>query len=77
MDLHTLWYVLLRERNLLVTQSHEARRTGINLSVLGSSTLREYKVRTYTHYRLSWSSAHVASRLSVPQEHGPHQVRDQ
>ncbi|KAI6014860.1 mitochondrial 39-S ribosomal protein L47 (MRP-L47)-domain-containing protein [Pisolithus microcarpus] len=28
-DLHTLWYVLLRERNLLATQREEARRIGI------------------------------------------------
>jgi len=28
-DLHTLWYVLLRERNLLVTQNEEARRLGV------------------------------------------------
>ncbi|OBZ71598.1 54S ribosomal protein L4, mitochondrial [Grifola frondosa] len=27
-DLHTLWYVLLRERNLLATQRAEARRLG-------------------------------------------------
>jgi large subunit ribosomal protein L47 len=28
-DLHTLWYVLLRERNLLATQRHEAGRLNI------------------------------------------------
>ncbi|KAN0087451.1 Mitochondrial 39-S ribosomal protein L47 (MRP-L47) domain containing protein [Tylopilus felleus] len=28
-DLHTLWYVLLRERNLVATQREEARRMGI------------------------------------------------
>ncbi|TFK64622.1 MRP-L47-domain-containing protein [Pluteus cervinus] len=29
-DLHTLWYVVLRERNLLATQKEEARRLGVN-----------------------------------------------
>jgi hypothetical protein len=34
-DLHTLWYVVLRERNLLATQKEEARRMGIqNTSAL-------------------------------------------
>jgi large subunit ribosomal protein L47 len=28
-DLHTLWYVVLRERNLLASQREEARRMGI------------------------------------------------
>ncbi|KAG8754597.1 54S ribosomal protein L4 mitochondrial [Ceratobasidium sp. 428] len=29
-DLHTLWYVLARERNILATQEHEARRMEID-----------------------------------------------
>ncbi|KAG5648427.1 hypothetical protein DXG03_005001 [Asterophora parasitica] len=29
-DLHTLWYILLRERNLLATQKEEARRMGVS-----------------------------------------------
>lgn len=29
-DLHTLWYVGLRERNLLATQKEEARRMGVS-----------------------------------------------
>lgn len=28
-DLHTLWYVVLRERNLLATQKEETRRMGV------------------------------------------------
>ncbi|KAI0927249.1 hypothetical protein AcV5_007836 [Taiwanofungus camphoratus] len=33
-DLHTLWYVLLRERNLLATQNEEARRLQIRRGML-------------------------------------------
>jgi large subunit ribosomal protein L47 len=29
-DLHTLWYVLVRERNLLAAQREEARRIGVS-----------------------------------------------
>ncbi|KAG6376964.1 mitochondrial 39-S ribosomal protein L47 (MRP-L47)-domain-containing protein [Boletus reticuloceps] len=39
-DLHTLWYVLLRERNLLATQREEARRMGIqNSQALAAPTM--------------------------------------
>ncbi|KAI0372161.1 MRP-L47-domain-containing protein [Pilatotrama ljubarskyi] len=34
-DLHTLWYVVLRERNLLATQQAEARRLGATEQALG------------------------------------------
>jgi large subunit ribosomal protein L47 len=34
-DLHTLWYILLRERNLCATQLEEGRRLGILPSDLG------------------------------------------
>ncbi|TFK84109.1 MRP-L47-domain-containing protein [Polyporus arcularius HHB13444] len=34
-DLHTLWYVVLRERNLLATQQAEGRRLGANEQALG------------------------------------------
>ncbi|KZT12067.1 MRP-L47-domain-containing protein [Laetiporus sulphureus 93-53] len=35
-DLHTLWYVLLRERNLLATQVEDARRHNVHASMLSA-----------------------------------------
>ena len=32
-DIHTLWYVVLRERNLLETQLLEAKRMGVLLDL--------------------------------------------
>ncbi|KAH6912700.1 mitochondrial 39-S ribosomal protein L47 (MRP-L47)-domain-containing protein [Coprinopsis sp. MPI-PUGE-AT-0042] len=32
-DLHTLWYITLRERNLLASQKEEARRMGIKINL--------------------------------------------
>ncbi|TFY69080.1 hypothetical protein EVG20_g3302 [Dentipellis fragilis] len=44
-DLHTLWYVLVRERNLLATQGAELRRLGIPSAALSVSSLRETQCR--------------------------------
>lgn len=33
-DLHTLWYIILRERNLLATQKAEAVRLGVRPDLL-------------------------------------------
>jgi len=30
LDLHTLWYIALREKNLLATQKEEVRRMGVS-----------------------------------------------
>ncbi|KAG7088432.1 hypothetical protein E1B28_012425 [Marasmius oreades] len=40
-DLHTLWYILLRERNLLATQAEEVRRLGVSPLLFSLS----YKMR--------------------------------
>ena len=49
-DLHTLWYVLLRERNVLATQREEARRMGIqNPEALAAPTMERMVSRRLVH----------------------------
>jgi hypothetical protein len=44
-DLHTLWYVLLRERNLIATQMESYRRASIPFGMLGNVERRDHQVR--------------------------------
>ncbi|KAG6831940.1 hypothetical protein H0H92_006541 [Tricholoma furcatifolium] len=44
-DLHTLWYILLRERNLLATQKEETRRMGVMDTASQISLTRLYHTR--------------------------------
>lgn len=44
-DLHTLWYVLLRERNLIATQMESYRRASIPSGVLRNVQKRDGQVR--------------------------------
>ena len=46
-DLHTLWYVCLREKNLLATQKEEARRMGVDNPDLQVSGEKVRNVRAY------------------------------
>jgi len=43
-DMHTLWYVLLRERNLLATQKEETRRMGVPDPILRVNGRKVYHV---------------------------------
>lgn len=43
-ELHKLWYILLKERNLLYTHKHELKRNGIS-ERMDSSQQRVYRVR--------------------------------
>lgn len=44
-DLHTLWYVLLRERNLIATQMESYRRASIAPGVVRNVHKRDYQCR--------------------------------
>ncbi|KAH7336769.1 mitochondrial 39-S ribosomal protein L47 (MRP-L47)-domain-containing protein [Rhizoctonia solani] len=44
-DLHTLWYVLARERNLLATQASEARRMGVDARLFTNVSKRDLRCR--------------------------------
>ena len=54
-DLHTLWYVLLRERNLISTQREGYRRLSVGLGILANVEKRDHQVRRLRG-RLSWLS---------------------
>jgi len=47
-DLHTLWYVLLRERNLIATQMESYRRADVARGVVGNVEKRAFQVRPGT-----------------------------
>ncbi|PFH54078.1 hypothetical protein AMATHDRAFT_53887 [Amanita thiersii Skay4041] len=44
-DLHTLWYIILRERNLLATQKEETRRMGVIDPQIQVSAARVHQCR--------------------------------
>ena len=73
-DLHTLWYVLLRERNLLATQREEARRMGIqNPEALAAPTMDRMVGRLPCTHVCTFFCLHASSR-SVSQVDGTPQV---
>lgn len=47
-DMHTLWYVLLRERNLLATQKEETRRMGVSERSSRVNGKKVYHVRLFS-----------------------------
>ena len=47
--MHTLWYVLLRERNLLATQKEETKRMGVPDSNQRVNGRKVYYVRLTSH----------------------------
>lgn len=60
-ELHSLWYILLRERNVLLTQREEARRIRLDLTGFSSSGDKLRMVSIFlaiSNYRLLPSRDH-------------------
>ncbi len=75
-DLHTLWYVLLRERNLIATQMETYRRASVPFGVLGNVEKRAYQVRLRVLVSLSLDPILTSFLSLVSQEHGANKVCD-
>ena len=59
-DLHTLWYVLVRERNLIATQLELVRRSAISSGMVMNVHKRGYQVRPTT-----FGGAHITNFFLV------------
>lgn len=73
-DLHTLWYIILRERNLLETQQLEANRLGV---VLQLTPIKERTFRVHLFSFYSFGLSLRSNHLSVSKNNGSHQVHHQ
>jgi len=68
-ELHTLWYVLVKERNVLATQREERRRLGLQNSEGGDLiTKRTFRVSPPLHTSASMSL------MVVPKINGKGQI---
>ncbi|KAG0000255.1 39S ribosomal protein L47, mitochondrial [Modicella reniformis] len=74
-DLHKLWYVLLKERNLLATQKEEARRFHVPKQSFSNKGRRVKCQKSMSRIkfvlnerRLAWVEAQKLQRLATAQE---------
>ncbi|KAJ2921166.1 hypothetical protein H1R20_g15929, partial [Candolleomyces eurysporus] len=64
-DLHTLWYITLRERNLLVTQKEEARRAGITIPLQTHSAMAGHCRKTMARIKVVMNERRIAYEGAV------------
>lgn len=70
-DLHTLWYVLVRERNLLAAQKEEARRIGVSNPESLAGVKKAVQVSTAFLRRTEALNVFTVSEID-----GTHKIRD-
>ncbi|ORY99100.1 mitochondrial 39-S ribosomal protein L47 (MRP-L47)-domain-containing protein [Syncephalastrum racemosum] len=76
-DLHKLWYVLLKERNVLATQRDEARRLGLHKQVWDNGA-RYKKVRqSMARIKFVLTERQLAYESSLAQKEQPVQKEEQ
>ncbi|KAJ3530564.1 hypothetical protein NMY22_g8520 [Coprinellus aureogranulatus] len=70
-DLHTLWYVTLRERNLLATQREEARRAGIKTALQAQTAMAGHCRKTMARIKAVMNERRLAyeGAVKLVQEH--------
>ncbi|RXW22886.1 hypothetical protein EST38_g2976 [Candolleomyces aberdarensis] len=64
-DLHTLWYITLRERNLLVTQKEEARKAGITIPLQTHSAMAGHCRKTMARIKVIMNERRIAYEGAV------------
>jgi large subunit ribosomal protein L47 len=70
-DLHTLWYVLVRERNLLAAQREEARRIGVSNHESLAGVKKDLQVSTPFSRRTETLNIFTVSEID-----GTYKIRD-
>jgi hypothetical protein len=74
-DLHTLWYILLRERNLLASQKEEVRRMGVENEQFQVNSTRVYHVGF--SFLPSYCHSRAESRIAGSKVNGTYQTSHQ
>jgi ribosomal protein L29 len=80
-DLHKLWYVLLKEKNMLLSLKHEAKRTGQEVPNFGRLKMVKISMARLKgvvgERTRAYNAAHAVSAEAVAEEPAPESPRPQ